>query len=272
MKIASFNNGYYAVVNSKMFPIRHFSIENLMNRDWILNLEKELNENSEEFINVPEMLDPPIIPRKLMAVGRNYAEHALEAGHNLPKEPVFFFKAQSSIIGHNHPIIYPKIVTQLDYEVELAVIIGKRGKYISKEEALEYVAGYTIMNDVSARDHQYRYDQQWFVGKSFDTFAPLGPWIVDKFEIKNPQNINLKTMVNGEIRQNSNTSKMIFKIDYLINFISNVLTLEPGDIISTGTPSGVALGMKDPKYLKIGDVIEMEIENIGTLKNHIISE
>ncbi len=272
MRIAKFENEYYAVRENRMVKLKSFSVNDLMEREKIKEIEIFFNDNIDLSVPVPEKLDPPVLPKTLMGIGRNYAEHAKETGHNAPKEPVFFSKAVTSIIGHGHDIKYPKIVTQLDYEVELAVIIGKRGKYIPKEDAMEYIAGYTIMNDVSARDHQFRYENQWFVGKSFDTFAPLGPWIVDKYEINDPQNLKLKTMVNNEIRQNSNTMNMIFKIDFLINFISNVLTLEPGDIISTGTPSGVAMGMKEPKFLQIGDVIEMEIEKIGILKNRVIKE
>lgn len=269
MKIAKFENKYYAVKNSKMVPIENFSIDYFMDRKKIKEIEDYFDDNEKKSIKIPEKLDPPVNPRKLMCLGRNYAEHARETGHAPPKEPVFFSKATSAIIGHGHDIIYPKIVTQLDYEVELAVVIGKNGKNISKEDAWDYIAGYTIMNDVSARDHQFRYDQQWFVGKSFDTFAPMGPWIVDKYEIGDPNSLYLKTKVNGEIRQDSNTSYMIFRIDFLINFISNVLTLEKGDVISTGTPGGVAMGMKDDKFLKPGNIIDMEIEKIGKLTNRV---
>ncbi|MGC8663783.1 MAG: fumarylacetoacetate hydrolase family protein [Thermoplasmata archaeon] len=272
MKIAKYENEYYAVRGKSMVGLKSFSIENLLDTKKIERIEDYFDEHLDNARGIPERLDPPLKPGILACLGRNYAEHAKETGHNVPKEPVFFSKAVSSITGHGHDIIYPKIVTQLDYEVELAVIIGKRGKYISKEDAWDYIAGYTIMNDVSARDHQFRYENQWFVGKSFDTFAPIGPWIIDRFELGDPHNLNLKTQVNGEIRQNSNTSNMIFKIDFLINFISNVLTLEPGDVILTGTPSGVALGTKDQRFLKVGDRIEMEIEKIGKLENSVIKE
>ncbi len=269
MKIAKFKNRYYAVGENSMVLLDDFSLDYLMDKNKVKEIKDYFEDNKKRSINLPDKLDPPVNPRKLMCLGRNYAEHAKETGHTPPKEPVFFSKAPSATIGHGHDIIYPDIVTQLDYEVELAVIIGKEGKHISMENAWDYVAGYTIMNDVSARDHQFRYDQQWFVGKSFDTFAPIGPWIVDKYEIIDPNNLDLKTWVNGEIRQKSNTSYMIFKIDFLISFISNVLTLEKGDVISTGTPSGVAMGMNEQKFLKPGDVIEMEIENIGKLINTV---
>jgi len=269
MKIAKFKNRYYVVEENSMVLLNDFSLDYLMDKNKLKEIKDYFEDNKKKSIILPDKLDPPVNPRKLMCIGRNYAEHAKETGHTPPKEPVFFLKAPSAIIGHGHDIIYPEIVTKLDYEVELAVIIGKDGKYISKEDAWSYVAGYTIMNDVSARDHQFRYDQQWFVGKSFDTFAPMGPWIVDKYEIVDPNNLDLKTWVNGEIRQNSNTSNMIFKIDFLISFISNVLTLEKGDVISTGTPSGVAMGMDEQKFLKPGDTIEMEIENIGKLINKV---
>ncbi len=152
------------------------------------------------------------------------------------------------------------------------MVIGRRGKYIDREEALEYVAGFTIMNDVSARDHQFRYEKQWFFGKSFDTFAPLGPWIVDRFTVGDPNQLSIKTWVNDDLRQNSNTSNLIFKVQDLINFISQGITLEPGDVISTGTPGGVGFARKPPQLLRVGDVVSIEIEKIGRLTNKVVEE
>ncbi len=272
MNIARIIGKYYCVFNSKVLELKSFSLQDLLNIESVKSMEKYCNENREMAFDLPEILDPPVIPPKLLAVGLNYADHARETGQKMPDAPVFFQKASTSVIGHNHPIIYPKIVKELDYEGELAVIIGRRGKYIDKEEALEYVAGFTIMNDVSARDHQFRYERQWFFGKSFDTFAPLGPWIVDRFSVKDPNQLSIKTWVNGELRQNSNTSNLIFKVQDLINFISQGITLEPGDIISTGTPGGVGFARKPPLLLKVGDVVTIEIEKIGKLRNTVVEE
>ncbi|MEM0078268.1 MAG: fumarylacetoacetate hydrolase family protein [Thermoplasmata archaeon] len=272
MKIARILDKYYCIMQDKAFEIKSFSIQDLLNREKLILIEKYCNENKDLGINLPQMLDPPVYPSKLLAVGLNYADHARETGQKIPEAPVFFQKATTSVIGHMHPIIYPRIVKELDYEAELAVVIGRRGKYIEKEDAINYVAGFTIMNDVSARDHQFKYERQWFLGKSFDTFAPLGPWIVDKFSIGDHNKLSIKTEVNGEIRQNSNTSNLIFKVEDLINFVSQAMTLEPGDIISTGTPGGVGFVRKPPTLLKVGDVVSIEIENIGILKNTVIEE
>jgi 2-keto-4-pentenoate hydratase/2-oxohepta-3-ene-1,7-dioic acid hydratase in catechol pathway len=270
MKVAKVDNKYYAINGSTLIDLKKFSLEYLMYEDMVKDLEMEIN--NKEGIPLPPVMDPPVTPPKILAAGLNYADHAKETHQEPPKEPIFFQKASTAIIGYGQNIILPKSVNQLDYEAELAVVIGKKGKYISNDEAYEYVLGYTIMNDVSSRDHQFRYNKQWFVGKSFDTFAPLGPCIVDKWSIGNPQSLNIECKVNGITKQNSNTSKMIFDIPTLIEFISNVLTLEQFDVISTGTPAGVALSKTPGQYLKDNDIVEINIENIGVLKNTIKSE
>lgn len=218
-------------------------------------------------------LSPPIPkPPKIVCLGLNYIDHAEEQGISPPSEPIIFFKPRTSLTGPYDKIIYPKIVKELDYEGELAVIIGKRCKNVPESDAMDYVFGYMIMNDVSARDIQFK-DRQWTRGKSFDTFAPCGPWIVTKDELYDPHNLKIVTKVNGEIRQNSSTSKMVFKIPQIIYHLSMVMTLEPGDIISTGTPAGVGYFMKPkPKLLSIGDVVEISIENIGTIRNQVVAE
>ncbi len=271
MKIFRYKNIYYGKVKDKALPIGNFKIEHLTEKEWVEEMEKDV-ERDGFTMGMPEKLDPPVETRRIMALGLNYMDHAKETGQKIPEEPVWFEKSITSITGHGHPVIYPKIVKELDYEVELAVVIGKKGKYIEKENAYEYIAGYTIMNDVSARDHQFRYASQWFIGKSFDTFAPIGPVVVDRWEIGDPHNLNLETRINGELRQKSNTSNLIFKIDFLIEFISNVLTLEPGDIISTGTPGGVGFVRKPPLLLKVGDKMDLTVEKIGTLSNKVIEE
>ncbi|MBS7635603.1 fumarylacetoacetate hydrolase family protein [Candidatus Bathyarchaeota archaeon] len=217
------------------------------------------------------ILKAPIVnPPKIVCLGLNYKDHAEESGSPIPREPIIFMKPRTAIIGPEETIIKPNFVQQLDYEIELAIIIGKKGKNISISEAKKYIFGYTILNDVSARDIQFK-DGQWTRGKSFDTFAPIGPYITTIEQINDPNNLRMITKVNGEIRQNSLTKLMIFNVYEIVHHISRVMTLEPCDIIATGTPSGVAAFMKpEPKFLKNGDVIEMEIENIGILRNIVV--
>jgi 2-keto-4-pentenoate hydratase/2-oxohepta-3-ene-1,7-dioic acid hydratase in catechol pathway len=208
------------------------------------------------------------IPGKIICVGMNYKSHILEQDGRFPEKPVLFAKSNSSIIKNGENIIYPAQTTQLDYEVELAVIIGKKMKNITESQVPDFIYGYTVMNDITARDCQ-KSDGQWFRAKSFDTFAPIGPEIILKENLTNAQNLNLKSYVNGELRQNANTSDMIFKINELISFISMSQTLERGDLISTGTPAGVGIFMKEKKLLKPGDEIVCEIEKIGILVNKV---
>jgi acylpyruvate hydrolase len=212
---------------------------------------------------------PILNPRKIVCLGLNYSDHAKEGGLKPPELPILFSKPPTAIVGHDEPVIYPKISNKIDYEVELAVIMGKKGREIPEKKAYEYVAGYAVFNDVSARDIQFG-DGQWFRGKSFDTFAPLGPCLTLKEQVSNPQNLKMQMKVNGEIRQDSSTKNMFFKIPYLISFISDVMTLEPGDIIATGTPSGVGIYAKpEPRLLKAGDVMEAYVEKLGVLRNPI---
>ena len=215
---------------------------------------------------------PPIPrpPKNIFCIGRNYAEHAKERGAEVPPVPVFFTKPPTSIIGHEGPVVYHKITGQLDYEVELAVVIGRQGRDIPKEKAYDYIFGYTILNDITARDLQKRH-LQWFKGKGLDTFCPMGPWIVHKSVIPDPHNLRISLRVNGDTRQAGNTSDMVFKIPDLIEVLSAGMTLEPGDILATGTPSGVAAAFDPPKWLKPGDIVEAEIEGIGVLRNTIAS-
>lgn len=215
-------------------------------------------------------------PKKnLICLGLNYHDHWAETagrrGEPLPSVPVFFTKSPTAVIGPFDDVVYPSATAELDYEVELAVVIGRRGKDISREEAFDYVAGYTILNDVSARDLQRRH-QQWFRSKSLDTFAPLGPYLVTKDEIEDPHGLNMKLTVNDEMRQKSSTGNMIFKIPEIIEILSQDMTLEPGDIIGTGTPAGVALGTTPPRYLKVNDVVEARIERLGHIRNRVVGK
>jgi 2,4-didehydro-3-deoxy-L-rhamnonate hydrolase len=211
------------------------------------------------------------IPGKIICIGMNYKSHIQEQDGRFPEKPVLFAKSNSSIIKNGENIIYPAQTSQLDYEAELAVIINKKMKNVSKDNVPEYIYGYTVMNDITARDCQ-KSDGQWFRSKSFDTFAPIGPEIILKDDLPDAQNLNLKSYVNGELRQNSNTSDMIFKINELISFISMSQTLERGDLISTGTPAGVGIFMKEKKLLRPGDEIVCEIEKIGVLINKVTAE
>lgn len=209
------------------------------------------------------------IPGKTICVGMNYRSHIKEQDGRFPKKPVLFSKAGSCIIKNGEHIIYPEEVAELDYEVELAVVIGKKAKDIPGKKVSDYIYGYTIMNDITARDIQ-KNENQWYRAKSFDTFGPIGPVIISKHKISDPQNLNLRSFVNGELRQNGNTSDMIFGVYRLISYISKSITLEAGDLVSTGTPAGVGIFMKEKKLLKPGDVITCEIENIGKLENKVV--
>src|ERR1041385_420779 len=203
-------------------------------------------------------------PSNFIAIGLNYAEHAAEAGMKLPPEPIIFNKAVSSICGPNDNTITPKGSTKLDYEVELGIVIGSRATYLSKDQAMNAVAGYFLSNDVSERVFQIERAGQWTKGKGCETFGPIGPWVVTKDEIKDPQNLPMLLTVNGETRQNGSTKTMIFDCAHLVWYCSQFMVLEPGDVIITGTPPGVALGMKpEPKFLKAGDVVKLRIPGLG---------
>ncbi len=215
---------------------------------------------------------PPLTrPGKIICIGLNYYDHCEEQKAKIPVSPIIFAKFNTALCATKQPVIRPLVTSQLDYEAELAVIIGKKGRNIQRQEAPKFIAGYTIMNDVTARDIQRR-DRQWVRSKTFDTFAPLGPFLVTADEITNPQNLYLRCWVNGVLRQNSSTAQMIFSLNYLINFISQVMTLLPGDIIATGTPAGVGAFCEPPTYLEPGDVIRIEIEKIGMLENYVVDE
>jgi len=217
------------------------------------------------------ILPPVPVPPKIVCLGLNYRDHAEEAHVPMPERPLLFSKPSTAIVGPEDFVVYPKISNQVDYEVELAVIIGKRGKNVAESDALNHIAGYTVFNDISARDIQFA-DKQWFRGKSFDTFAPTGPCLVLREQVSDPHNLKMELRVNGEARQRSTTANMIFKIPQLVAFISKVMTLQLGDIIATGTPAGVGFYAKPEKrLLKPGDQMEAEIEGIGVLRNRIVS-
>jgi len=213
---------------------------------------------------------PAVNPGKILAIGRNYADHAAEGGADLPKAPLLFNKLPNTLNAHNAPIVLPSISEQVDYEAELAVVIGQSAKRVSEAAALDYIFGYSLLDDVSARDLQFG-DGQWTRGKSLDTFAPLGPFITTRDEIEDVQALKIEGVLNGQVMQSSNTSKMIFKVAYLVSYLSQGITLEPGDVIATGTPDGVGIFRKPPVLLKDGDVFEVKIEKLGTLRNPVVA-
>jgi 2-keto-4-pentenoate hydratase/2-oxohepta-3-ene-1,7-dioic acid hydratase in catechol pathway len=213
---------------------------------------------------------PATYPTKIMAIGRNYAEHASEGGSDLPKAPLLFNKLPNALSAHNAPIVLPQISEQVDFEAELAVVIGKQAKRVNETDALDYIFGYSLINDVSGRDLQFG-DGQWTRGKSLDTFAPLGPFITTRDEVDDVQSLKIEGVLNGQVMQSSNTSKMIFKVAHLVSYLSQGITLEPGDVIATGTPDGVGIFRKPPVLLKAGDVFEVKIEKLGTLRNPVVA-
>ena len=213
---------------------------------------------------------PAVYPSKILAIGRNYVDHAIEGGAAPPEAPLLFNKLTSSLSAHNSPIVLPPISIKVDYEAELAVVIGSRAKRVSEAAALGHIFGYTLINDVSARDLQFG-DGQWTRGKGLDTFAPLGPFITTRDEIKDVQALKIEGRLNGEVMQSSNTGKMIFQVAYLVSYLSQGITLEPGDVIATGTPEGVGVFRDPPVLLKAGDVFEVTIEKLGTLRNPVIA-
>ena len=220
---------------------------------------------------VPDSVEflPPVYPGKILAIGRNYLDHAIEGGGAPPAAPLIFTKLSNSLSAHKAPIVLPAISSQVDYEAELAVVIGRRARLVSEAEALNYVFGYTLINDVSARDLQFG-DGQWVRGKGLDGFAPLGPYITTRDEIGDVHALTIDGRLNGQVMQSSNTGKMIFKVPYLVSYISQGITLEPGDVIATGTPEGVGIYRQPPVLLKAGDVFEVMIEKLGTLSNPVV--
>ncbi len=217
------------------------------------------------------LLAPVPRPGKVICVGLNYLGHAQEAGMAVPDYPVLFHKVATSVIGPSQAVLIPRISEKVDYEAELAIVMGKRGKYIPKETALSYAAGYTCANDISARDLQFR-TSQWTTGKMMDASCPLGPALVTRDEVPDPNALGIKLLLNGQVMQNSNTADMIFSVPHLISYISEIVTLEPGDVILTGTPEGIGNTRKPPIYLKAGDTVSVEIEKLGTLINPLEEE
>lgn len=214
---------------------------------------------------------PLLRPGKIICLGLNYADHARETNSPIPQYPELFNKFANALIGPGEPIVLPRVSQQVDYEAELAVVIGKVGRYIPEAQALEHVVGYTILNDVSMRDFQFR-GRQWMQGKTFDRSTPLGPWVVTADEIPDPQGLEISCEVSGEVLQRSNTREMIFDVAHVVAYISQIMTLEPGDVIATGTPAGVGFVREPKRLLRPGDVVRVTVEGIGTLENPVVAE
>ena len=248
--------------------------EEFFGDDGLIRLERWLKENS---LSAPKVdhalrLGPPICrPSKIVCIGLNFRDHAVESAMQIPNEPVLFFKSTTSLVGPDDDLVIPRNAHKVDWEVELAVVIGKRAKYIAQEGALEFVAGYVLHNDYSERSFQLERGGQWVKGKSADTFAPLGPYLATRHEIPDTSHLNMWLKVNGEFRQRSSTAQMIFDVAALVSYCSEFMTLLPGDVISTGTPAGVGLGMKPPIYLKPGDVVELGIDGLGESRQNVVA-
>jgi 2-keto-4-pentenoate hydratase/2-oxohepta-3-ene-1,7-dioic acid hydratase in catechol pathway len=226
-------------------------------------------------IPVEDLRSAPLVPQpeKIICVGLNYADHAKETGAKSPPEPILFCKFSTALCAHRQPIMLPRISREVDFEAELVAVIGRGGRHIPRQEAIKHVGGYCCGNDVSARDWQIRKPGgQWLLGKSFDTFAPIGPAIVTRDEIPQPDNLKIQLRLNGQLMQKSSTFQLIFSIDYLVSYVSDICTLAPGDLIFTGTPPGVGFARNPPVFLKQGDMVEVEIEKLGILQNPVIAE
>lgn len=257
------------LLNDEMFDVSSFGqdfTEEFLGSGGLDRLSTWLKSNAATLPKVAKgvRLGCPIVkPSKIICVGLNYTKHALESNMPLPKEPIIFFKATTALTGPNDGLIIPKNSVKTDWEVELAVVIGKKAQYVEEQDAMDYVAGFCLHNDYSEREFQLERNGQWVKGKSCDSFAPIGPYLVTKDDVKDYNNLHMWLKVNGKMMQDNNTDDMIFEVPYLVSYISQFMTLLPGDVISTGTPAGVGLGFKPPIFVKAGDVIELGIEGLG---------
>lgn len=264
------------LINGERFDVSDYIAdydENFFNNDGLSLLKKIISNTDLKPVSKEIRLGPPVArPSKIICIGLNYSDHAKESNMQLPAEPVIFFKATTAITGPNDSLIIPKNSKKTDWEVELAIVISKKTSYVDEAEALDYVAGYVLHNDYSEREFQLERSGQWVKGKSCDTFAPLGPFLATPDEIADVNNLRLWLKVNGKTMQEGNTKNLIFKIPHLVAYVSQFMTLLPGDIISTGTPAGVGLGQKpEPIYIKPGDVIELGIDGLGSSRQVAVS-
>src|SRR5665647_1779586 len=247
--------------------------EHFFETDGLNRLQKFVESNKDQLPKISKSIrlgSPIARPSKIICIGLNYADHAKETKANIPSEPIIFFKSTTALCGPYDDVVIPKNSAKTDWEVELAVVIGKKASYVDETDALDYVAGYCLHNDLSERAFQLERNGQWVKGKSCDTFAPLGPFMATKDEINDTDNLRLWLTVNGKKMQDGNTADFIFKIPFLVSYVSQFMTLLPGDVISTGTPAGVGLGMNPQVYLKAGDVMELGIDGLGTSKQNVL--
>ena len=279
MKLIRWMNGTKAstgiIIDEEYFDTSSFGEdynENFFETDGLTRLQKFVDSHRDKLPKLGKdvrLASPIARPSKIVCIGLNYADHAKETNAQIPKEPIIFFKSTTALIGPNDDVIIPKNSKKTDWEVELAVVIGKKASYVEEREALDFVAGYSLHNDLSEREFQIERGGQWVKGKSCDTFAPLGPLLATKDEIADVDNLRLWLKLNGKTMQDGTTANLIFKIPFLVSYLSQFMTLLPGDIISTGTPAGVGLGMNPQVYLKAGDVVELGIEGLGTSRQNI---
>lgn len=279
MKLIRWMNGTKAstgiIINEEYFDTSAFGEdynETFFENDGLSRLQQFVDNNKDKLPKLSKdvrLASPIARPSKIVCIGLNYADHAKETNAQVPKEPIIFFKSTSALIGPNDDVIIPKNSTKTDWEVELAVVIGKKASYVEEAEAMNYVAGYCLHNDLSEREFQIERGGQWVKGKSCDTFAPLGPFLATQEEIGDVDNLKLWLKLNGKTMQDGTTANLIFKIPFLVSYLSQFMTLLPGDVISTGTPAGVGLGMNPQVYLKAGDVVELGIEGLGVSRQNI---
>ncbi|HEY6955055.1 MAG TPA: fumarylacetoacetate hydrolase family protein [Flavisolibacter sp.] len=279
MKLIRWMNGTKAstgiIINEEYFDTSAFGEdynETFFENDGLSRLQQFVDNNKDKLPKLSKdvrLASPIARPSKIVCIGLNYADHAKETNAQVPKEPIIFFKSTSALIGPNDDVIIPKNSTKTDWEVELAVVIGKKASYVEEAEAMNYVAGYCLHNDLSEREFQIERGGQWVKGKSCDTFAPLGPFLATQEEISDVDNLKLWLKLNGKTMQDGTTANLIFKIPFLVSYLSQFMTLLPGDVISTGTPAGVGLGMNPQVYLKAGDVVELGIEGLGVSRQNI---
>ena len=263
------------ILNHEYFDTSSFGEdynEFFFENDGLDRLQKFAESNKDRLPKLSQdirLASPIARPSKIICIGLNYADHAKETNAQIPKEPIIFFKSTTALIGPNDDVVIPKNSKKTDWEVELAIVIGKKASYVEESEALNYIAGYCLHNDLSEREFQIERGGQWVKGKSCDTFAPLGPYLATQDEITDVNNLKLWLKVNGQAMQNGNTSNFIFKVPFVVSYLSQFMTLLPGDVISTGTPAGVGLGMNPQVYLKPGDVVELGIDGLGTSKQNV---
>lgn len=279
MKLIRFREGECIktgiLIDDKLYDTSAFGEdynEHFFGTDGLKRLQQYVDKHAGQLrqLSTDIVLDCPFArPSKIICIGLNYADHAKETNAAIPQEPIIFFKSTTAIVGANDNVIIPKNSVKTDWEVELAVVMGKKASYIQEADAHEYIAGYCLHNDISEREFQLERGGQWVKGKSCDTFAPLGPFLATTDEIENVDDLRLWLTVNGKKMQDGSTSNLIFKVPFLISYLSQFLTLLPGDVISTGTPAGVGLGFDPPIYLKEGDVIELGIDGLGSQKQHV---